>query len=240
MKNIRYWYSDTMDWIRYRTYDRYNIIKITSLPPDYSDPRERLLHGSFDLLVDFIESEKAHMERCWGRDKTTRSWKDKLYLRLPHILRHLPMWNSRELGLAYLDWEISLENDPEMNPPKTEEEKKEFAEKYPYAYTNLSQWYIAKEEKELYLWWTVERPNRPEPMDASGWSAFCDKNRDRIHKWKKCTDSDCFEMYDELTEEEKEEQRKLLDETWRIEYEQEKEDEEMLIRLAKIRLGLWT
>ena len=234
---IKWKYDKATDWVRYRTYDRYNVIKIKSLPPDYSDPLTRLLHGPFDLLVDFIESEKAHMERCWARDKKTRTWKDKLYVRLPHILRCNSWWDSRELGLEYLDWEIELEKDPEMNPSKTEEEEKEFKEKYPHAH--LTQWFCAKEQKEIYLWWKDIRPNRPDPHEASGWSAFCDKNRHRMFKWKP-VENDCTEMYDELTPEEKEEEMRLLNKCWEIEWAYDKEDEEMLIRLMKIRLSLWT
>jgi hypothetical protein len=36
----------------------------------------------------------------------------------------------------------------------------------------------AKEIKELYTWWTVTYPNRPDPHEASGWSEYCDRLRE--------------------------------------------------------------
>ena len=35
----------------------------------------------------------------------------------------------------------------------------------------------AKEIKELYLWWTVTYRARPDPYDASGWTAHCEAMR---------------------------------------------------------------
>jgi len=67
-------------------------------------------------------------------------------------------------------------------------------------------------------------------MDASGWSAYCDR-LDREGK-------DLFD-YKETPADRKEKHRahKLLQ---KVEKQYEKEDEQMLIRLIKIRKSLWT
>jgi len=90
----------------------------------------------------------------------------------------------------------------------------------------------AKEIIELYTWWTTTYRNRPDPYDASGWTAYCELSRmanggklswggDKTPKLKKA----CDEAHAELR---------------RIEAEYEAEDEQMMIRLIKVRHALWT
>lgn len=134
---------------------------------------------------------------------------------------HYPWWSLHRLkrfrcppaGLAHLDWEISL-GDPKL--PDTE--RCESQAKY------------AKEIKEIYLWWKNVRPNRPDPHDASGWSELCDEHRK----------NNTSILSNKLNSEEKEKISKAHDELRRIEVLYEQEDEQMLIRLIKIRTGLWT
>ena len=217
---IRHWVSELIWAIRYRTIDKYHVIKIHSLKPDYYDTDTRLLHGMFDLLVDFIEGEKAHMELVFGEKKT---WKEKFYFKfLPSCLTP----RSRERGLRYLDWEISLKDTPTQ-----------FPEEIPI-YKSQSE--IAQTIKDLYIWWKDVRPLRKDPSDLAGLSDFFNKHREKIHKFRKCEDSECFEMYSELTEDEKTEEHRLLMLSVKIEEDQNKEDEEMLIKLIKIRRSLWT
>ena len=89
----------------------------------------------------------------------------------------------------------------------------------------------AKEIKELYTWWTVTYPNRPDPYDASGWTEYCEKARElndgRLFGGKKTPE------LEKLSDK----SHKLLR---KIEAAYEKEDEAMLIRLIKIRNSLWT
>jgi hypothetical protein len=90
----------------------------------------------------------------------------------------------------------------------------------------------AKEIIELYTWWTTTYRNRPDPYDASGWTAYCELSRlanggklswggDKTPELKKA----CDEAHAELQ---------------RIEADYEAEDEAMMIRLIKIRQSLWT
>lgn len=80
----------------------------------------------------------------------------------------------------------------------------------------------AKEQLELYNWWKNVRPNRPDPYEASGWSKLCEQ--------------DGWSLRSNITPE----HRKSLELLNEIEQAQENEDEEMLIRLIKIRKSLWT
>lgn len=213
MYDVKRHVDNLIYWFRYRTYDRYNIIKISSLKPDYYDTDTRMLHGMFDLLVDFIEIEKAHMHKVFSEEFRNQNYfKKELYWAL-HLFTEV---RDREQGLAYLDWEIN------------ESDCKGQAE-------------CAKEQKELYLWWKDIRPNRKDPMDLSGWSDFCDKYRHKLWIFKPCEDSpELSELVDTLTPEEREEERKILDKLHEVEMSQELEDEVMLTRLIRIRKSLWT
>jgi hypothetical protein len=194
---IRYWLTETLPvslhilrrkflsepiwWVRYRTIDRTNVISINSLKPGWHDRSERLLHASFQILVDFVELElsRAHS----GKTFLSR------YRRNP------------EAGLKHLEWEI---NDPDCNVGN-----------YP------TQSDLAKEKRELYLWWTKRRPYRwdiwtcPEiwgPEKKKNKDAFGDTTMD-TNRYTKAELLDAFYV---------------------------DEDDEMLSRLIKIRHSLWT
>jgi hypothetical protein len=52
-------------WIKYRTINRFNVVKIKSLKPGYYDIDLRMLHAMFDLLVEFIEKEEPFERIDW-------------------------------------------------------------------------------------------------------------------------------------------------------------------------------
>ena len=91
----------------------------------------------------------------------------------------------------------------------------------------------AKEIKELYIWWTVTYPNRPDPYDASGWTEYCEASRlangGKLSFGGHKDNAELKKMSDKS--------HKLLQ---KIEKDYAKEDEQMLIRLIKIRDSLWT
>ena len=89
----------------------------------------------------------------------------------------------------------------------------------------------AEEILELYTWWKEVYPNRPDVHDASGWTAYCEMRREKGY--------DLLDMEDN-TEEEREQCRTALDKTREIEDAYNREDEEMMIRLIRIRHALWT
>ena len=69
-------------------------------------------------------------------------------------------------------------------------------------------------------------------MEVSGWSAHCDARR---------KDDDVLSVLDDdSTEEERKQTRAILDDMHMLEARYEAEDEEMMIRLIKIRDSLWT
>ncbi len=68
-------------------------------------------------------------------------------------------------------------------------------------------------------------------MDASGWSAYCDMRREKGYH--------LLDMEDK-SEEEKEMSNTAHSKLREIEAAYEKEDEDMMIRLIKIRESLWT
>ena len=74
-------------------------------------------------------------------------------------------------------------------------------------------------------------PNRPDPMDASGWSDYCEQRR--------LAGEDILD-FEDRTPEQEEQSRRALDLSHEIEDKYNQEDEEMMIRLIKIRQSLWT
>lgn len=80
---------------------------------------------------------------------------------------------------------------------------------------------------ELYKWWTEEYPNRKDPYDLSGWSDYCDS---RTGIFDPSTD----------TPEDRIRSKDILDVSREIEDKYNQEDEDMMIRLIRIRESLWT
>lgn len=196
-------------WIRCRFFEKYHIIP-TGLKPGYHDIDERMLHGMFTMLVDFVEVEKAWMQVIWSDDNRRKfhvPWYSQGFFKIKG-------WRCKEAGLAYLDWECTL-----SSPCLDDNERSD------------SQAETAYEILELYKWWTEVRPNRPDPLDASGWSEHCRKKEESGRS-----------LFDTRYESDQDEQntRQLLDLTHKIEQQHDYEDLEYLTRLIKIRRSLWT
>jgi hypothetical protein len=203
-------YDNVRYWIRYRLFDKYHIID-TGLKPGYADCDTRLLHGMFNLLVDFVEVESAWMYVVFDNKKK----KERKHPWWSLGLTRFKSFRDPEAGLAYLEWEMSL-NDPNLPDNERCDSQAQFA----------------KEKLELYNWWKNIRPNRLDPMDASGWSAYCDKKRNFGYK--------LFHSDENIDPQLKLEGEIAIKELHRIEEEYDAEDEHMLIRLIHIRKGLWT
>jgi hypothetical protein len=129
-------------------------------------------------------------------------------------------WRCPEAGMAYLNWAATLTNEEFL-----EEGEKHKAE--PTYQANA-----AKEIIELYTWWTVIYRNRPDPYEASGWTAVCEESRiangGRLNFGAE---------KDPVLKKKSDKAHKLLQ---KIEADYNKEEEEMMIRLIKIRESLWT
>jgi hypothetical protein len=239
--NFRYWLAEEgIDYVQKFVYyipDKLNDIRyyinnrwvshshaLTAHPRDikpgnWSDVGNRFLPCMFNELVDFVEIEQAWHHCMWSDDAKTEfevPWWRSGWLRLR-------TWRSPEAGMEYLKWASGLVVDENMGSNPSE---KGYGEP-------TYQAKAAKEIIELYTWWTVTYRNRPDPYEASGWSAYCDAMRVKYP-------GSFFSSLNSKDPEDKkasDKAHKLLN---KIEKAYEKEDEEMMIRLIKIRQSLWT
>jgi hypothetical protein len=127
-------------------------------------------------------------------------------------------WRCAEAGMEYLRWAETLTN-------------KEFLKE---GEKEVPTWQAkaAKEIIELYTWWTVTYRNRPDPHDASGWTEYCEASR--------AANGGRLSWGSDKTPEMKKMSDRSLKALRKIEEAYEKEDEQMMIRLIKIRGSLWT
>lgn len=189
-------------------------------PGQYHEVDQRMLHGLFTTLVDFVEVEKAHMQVICGNALERKKYNLPWWRRI-HWFRW-KAWRNPQAGLDYLTWETTLvnnaewfsdPNDPSIGKPTPQAE-------------------AAKEVLELYHWWKSVRPQRPDYMDTSGWTAYCERVREKhggimIDSGKQ-------------TEAEQEECKVALQKSTELEQQYEDEDTEMMIRLIRVRGSLWT
>jgi len=187
-------------------------------PGQWQDVGNRFLPCLFNELVDFIEVETAWSHIAWGDKEARAKYNPPFYASGWWRWR---TWRSAQAGLDHLDWAMTLTNSDWCTPEDPNYGKP------------TGQATSAKELKELYTWWTVTYRARPDPYEASGWSAHCDAMREKFPG----------KMFSSLNSQDKEDRKasdkahKLLQ---KIEKQYEAEDEAMMIRLIKIRDSLWT
>jgi hypothetical protein len=186
-------------------------------PGDWCDVGNRFLPCLFNELVEFVEVELAWWHLAWAdkeeRAKYNAPWYNFGWFRVRG-------WRCKQAGLDNLEWQRKLVW-----------EQDHCAEGSPNVGKLTQQAINAQEILDLYTWWTEDRPKRPDPHEASGWSAWCARRREE-------EGDDIF--IEERTEEGRKKSHEILDILHKIEAEQEKEDEEMMIRLIKVRKSLWT
>lgn len=200
-----FWYG-----LRQRFVCRPTEVRIQSLNKwQYHDPSEVLLHANFQVLVDFVEWEISVHDRP--------TWYDRMRS-VPILGYFAPTLRDRESGLKHLDWESKLVYD-----------KNWVGEDDPRLGKLNDQAINAIEKRDLYLWWKDVRPNRPDPMDASGLSEMYEAERVAG-----------MSIFGKKTKEWHIEWKKMHDECSRIEKMYDDEDEANICRLAKIRQSLWT
>jgi hypothetical protein len=218
-----YYIPDKLNDVRYYINNRWvsHSHALTAHPRDiqpgnWSDVGNRFLPCMFNELVDFVEIEQAWHHCLWSDEAKTEfeaPWWRKGWLRWR-------TWRSPEAGMAYLNWASTL-----TNAEFLDEDKKHLAEP-------THQAKAAKEIIELYTWWTVTYRNRPDPYEASGWTAACEASR-IANGGKLSWGSDKSPELKKMSDKAHKALRK-------IEADYEKEDEQMMIRLIKIRQSLWT
>jgi len=220
-----YYIPDRLNDIRYYINNRWvsHSHALTAHPRDiqpgnWSDVGSRFLPCMFNELVDFVEIEQAWHHCMWSDEAKTEfevPWYRKGWLRWR-------TWRCPEAGMEYLKWASGLVIDENMgsNP-----DSKGYGQ--PTYQANS-----AKEIIELYTWWTVTYRARPDPYEASGWTAACEASREANGgKLSFSTPKD------PARKKAQDKAHKLLQ---KIEADYEKEDEAMMIRLIKIRNSLWT
>lgn len=187
-------------------------------PGDWCDVGNRFLPCLFNELVDFVEIETAWSHVAWGSAEDRAKYDPPFWASGWFRWR---TWRSPAAGLDHLDWAMTLTNTDWCGPDHPD-----------YGKPTL-QAVRAKEIKDLYIWWTQTYRNRPDPYEASGWSAHCDAMR--IKYPGKMFSS--LNSKDPADRKASDKAHKLLQ---KIEAAYEKEDEQMMIRLIKIRDSLWT
>jgi hypothetical protein len=187
-------------------------------PGGWRDVGDRFLPCLFNELKDFVEIELAWWHIAWADPAEAKKYSAPFWARGWFRWR---TWRCPQAGLDNLEWQRTLRwTENEVGDDGTELNKL------------TPQAVNAQEILDLYTWWTVTYRNRPDPYDASGWTAHCEEMR------IKYPDS-LFASFskDDVDRENSNKAHKQLGE---IEAAYEKEDEEMMIRLIRIRKGLWT
>ena len=185
----------------------------------WRDVGDRFLPCMFNELQDFVETELAWWHVVWA-DKEARAkynvpWYATGFFRFGS-------WRCPQAGLDNLDWQSKLVHDDEWMDKND-----------PHYGKPTHQAIKAQELLALYTWWTEVYRNRPDPMDASGWSAYCDECRgdeDGVMSMLRTPKDPALKKRGD----------KALKLCSKIEAQYEKEDEQMMIRLIKVRHGLWT
>lgn len=185
-------------------------------PGEWRDVGNRFLPCLFNELVDYVEVELAWWQIAWS-DKEKRAKYNAPFWATGWF--RWRTWRCVQAGLDNLAWQMTCDNrdyTPEDDPTHGE---------------LTAQAHNAREILALYTWWTQVYHNRTDPHDAGGWSAYCEQRR---QTGKHLLD------FEDRTPEEAEISRKALDATQAIEDQYIQEDEEMMIRLIRIRRSLWT
>ena len=180
--------------IRFHIINRFisktHYLKTGLKPGVYHEIDERILHGLFNELVDFVEIEQAHMNSVVNEKKY-----------------QFKNGRSVESGLDHLKWASNLRYNESCG---LSEGENGYGEPTPQAKSAIKIF-------ELYSWWK-DRKYRPNP-EVSGWSKYCE-----------------IKNIGEKTNE----GEATLDNMLELEEKYEKEDEDMMIELIKIRKHLWT
>ena len=235
---VRYWIAeeglgylqDFVTWPVWKIYDAKYYINnrwvtrthsLTAHPRDikpgqWQDVGNRFLPCLFNELVEYVEVELAWWHIAWD-EEARKKFKSPFWATGWFRWR---TWRCPEAGLENLEWQRNLR----WQENEVGADHKELGKLTPQAIK-------AQEILELYKWWKEVYPNRPDPHEASGWSDYCDAKRD-------LNDGRLFGSKE--TPELRKQGDRALKLSQKIEQQYEDEDEKMMIRLIKIRNGLWT
>jgi hypothetical protein len=220
------WTIDPINEVRYYFRNRFitqtHYLKTGLEPGKWHEFERRILHGLFTELVDFVEIEKAGHMVAWSAKEETEKysmpwWKE-------HWFSNWAEWRCAEAGLDHLRWEMSLD-DPE----------KDITERCD------GQAYAARETMILYTWWKEVRSVRDDmsEYEVSGYNDFSQRmdkkyGDDWLFGSMRSNSSVTMDPAD------KQEHNLIRDRITQLELEWMQEDEDMMIRLIKLRKSLWT
>ena len=223
-QKIVFWIPDTLYSIKQYINNRWvtRTHSLTAHPRDikpgtWMDVGHRFLPCLFNELQDFVEVELAWWHIAWNTEDRTKYnvpfWATGWF--------RWRTWRCPQAGLDNLEWQRKLTCGEDWGVAP---DHKDFGKPTQQAVK-------AQEILDLYKWWTEVRPARPDPHDASGFTAYCnakrDLNDDRLFGGK-------------TTPELEKMGTKSMKVLRKMEADYEKEDEAMMIRLIKVRHGLWT
>ena len=237
--NFRYWLAeeglghlqDFVTWPVRKIYDiKYYINNrwvtrthsLTAHPKDirpgqWCDVGNRFLPCLFNELVDFVEIETAWSHIAWGEKEDTAKYNPPFYASGWWRWR---TWRCPQAGLDNLKWQSELIHN------------EDYCKDEPYYMKPTPQAVKALELLALYKWWTEVYPNRPDAYDASGWTQYCEASR--------LSNGGKINWSSDKSPALKKQSSKAHKALQKLEADYEKEDTEMMIRLIKVRHGLWT
>jgi hypothetical protein len=227
LQKIVFWPTDKLYAIKYYINNRFvtRTHALTAHPRDikpgeWRDVGNRFLPCLFNELQDFVEVELAWWQIAWADPAEKAKYKAPFWSTGWFRWR---TWRCPQAGLDNLAWQGALRwKEDEVGP-----DFKGLGEPTPQAKN-------AQEILALYKWWTEVYHQRPDPYEASGWSAACDALRE-------ANGDGVMSMFrensDPVLKKASDDAHQLLQ---KIEADYEQEDEEMMIRLIKVRHALWT
>jgi hypothetical protein len=205
------WFVDPVYSAKYYLRNRFitktHVLKTGLEPGKWHEFENRVLHGLFTELVDFVEIEQAWHHVMWDEDA-----RKKFGVKWYHHNQwtRWAEWRCPEAGLAYLQWCMNLD-EPEHQRDN------------------------ARETMVLYTWWKEVYLTRKEEWEETGLRAFWDSMEfnhgdDWIGLGKKT----------KMTRSEQAEYQRLTQAVTDLEEARFQEENDMMIRLIKLRRGLWT
>lgn len=224
VQNFLWWPIDKIHDVKYYVNNRWvtRTHSLTAHPKDikpgqWCDVGNRFLPCLFNELVDFVETELAWWHIAWS-DKDEKAKYNAPFWATGWF--RWRTWRCPQAGLDNLEWQRNLVwKEEELGADNPEVGQRTY------------QAIKAEEILALYKWWTEVYPKRPDPHDASGWTAYCNMRRER---------GDHMLDFEDRNPEEATMARIALDKSQEIEKQYDEEDEAMMIRLIRIRQSLWT
>lgn len=213
-------FSNLRIYVYNRFVDGTHVLKTNLKIGKYYDPEQRMLHGLFSMLVDFVEIDLAS-QYGWDNPNYQKRKKQTLLWR---------RFKSRQMGLAHLDWASSLIMDQNMGVAPNDPKFGQLA----------GQALAAIEIKKLYLWWINRLENgQPNYYEISGYNKFLTEIREKYGI------SDEMSLLfgkgaDLLSEEDKKIMTLILNNTRTLEENEKLVEDDMIVRLVKLRSDLWS